>query len=68
MARFSMEDLRSIEVTPTSPAILRSKIGEVIMHSTVTRAKLDAFKPETGEYKVVLQGTLDREETKWEEK
>jgi hypothetical protein len=39
----------------------------MILHSTVSRAKVDAFNPETGEYRVVLQGTLDKDETKWEE-
>ena len=67
MARFSMQDFRSIENSPTAPAILRSKIGEMILHSTVARAKVEAINPETGEYRVVLQGTLDREESKWEE-
>lgn len=65
--RFRAEDLRSIEFTPTSPALLRNKVGEMILHSTVSRAKVDAFNPETGEYRVVLHGTLDKEETKWEE-
>jgi hypothetical protein len=67
MARFSLQDFRSIENSPTAPAILRSKIGEMILHSTVARAKVEAINPETGEYRVVLQGTLDREESKWEE-
>jgi hypothetical protein len=65
--RFRSDDLRSIEIAPTSAALLRNKIGEMILHSTVSRAKVDAFNPETGEYRVVLQGTLDKEETKWEE-
>ncbi len=68
MPRFSVQDFRSIENTPTSTALLRAKIGEMISHSTVSRAKVEALNPETGEYRVVLQGTLDREETKWEEK
>lgn len=68
MPRFSVQDFRSIESTPSSPALLRAKIGEMILHSTVSRAKVEALNPETGEYRVVLQGTLDREETKWEEK
>ena len=38
------------------------------VNSTVARAKVDAINPETGEYRVVLQGTLDREEGKFEEK
>ena len=68
MTRFFIQDFRSIENAPTSPAILRTKIGEMILHSTVARAKVEALNPETGEYRVVLQGTLDKDETKWEEK
>jgi hypothetical protein len=67
MPRFRVQDLRSIENAPTSPALLRSKVGEMILNSTVCRAKVDAANPETGEYRIVLQGTLDKEETKWEE-
>ena len=66
--RFHVQDLRSIENAPTSPASLRTKIGEMILHSTTARAKVEAMNPETGEYRIVLQGTLDREDTKWDEK
>jgi hypothetical protein len=62
-----MDDFKTIENTPTSPATLRSKIGEVILSSTHARAKVEAMNPETGEYRVVLQGTLDRETTKFDE-
>ncbi len=68
MARFHVQDLRSIETAPTSPAALRAKIGDMILNSTVSRARVEAINPETGEYRVVLQGTLDKEESKWEEK
>lgn len=68
MPRFNIQDFRSIESVPTSPAMLRAKIGEMILHSSVSRAKVETLNPETGEYRVVLQGTLDKEETKWEEK
>lgn len=67
MPRFHVQDFRAIENSPTSPAVLRSKIGDMILHSTVARAKVEALNPETGEYRVVLQGTLDREDTRWEE-
>jgi hypothetical protein len=66
MAKFRTEDVRSIELDQTSPTALRTKIGEMIMHSTVTRAKVDALNPETGEYRVVLQGTLSKEDLKRE--
>lgn len=62
MARFFIQDVKLLENAPTSPAALRTKIGEMILHSTVARAKVDAINPETGEYRVVLLGTLDREE------
>jgi len=66
--KFHVQDFRSLELAPTSPASLRAKIGEMIINSTVARAKVEALNPETGEYRVVLQGTLDKEESKWEEK
>jgi hypothetical protein len=34
----------------------------MILRSTVCRAKVEAINPDTGEYRVVLQVTLDREE------
>lgn len=66
MSRISVHNLRSLEFAPTSPARLRTKIGDVILHSAVARAKVEALNPETGEYRVVLQGTLDREDSEME--
>ncbi len=63
MARFRMDDLKSIERAPTSPATLRSKISEVILNSTHAKCRVDSLNPDTGEYRIVLQGTLDREVT-----
>ena len=40
----------------------------MILGSTVCRAKVETLNPDTGEYRVVLQGTLDREETPWTSK
>jgi len=65
MAPFRIQDLETIEHAPTSPAILRAKVGDMILGSTVCRAKVEAINPETGEYRLVLQGTLDREPFKW---
>ncbi|HET6371773.1 MAG TPA: hypothetical protein VFG76_00555 [Candidatus Polarisedimenticolia bacterium] len=67
MARFRMDDLKSIEHMPTSPSTLRSKISEVILSSTHARARVESINTETGEYRVVLQGTLDREASKFTE-
>ena len=67
MPRFRIDDVQSVEHSPTSPANMRSKLGEMVMNSTNCRAKVEAINTDTGEYRVVLQGTLDTEETKWEE-
>ena len=67
MARLRIEDLRTIEVAPTSPATLRSKLSEVILNSTHAKARVESLNPETGEYRVVLQGTLDRENSRFTE-
>ena len=67
MPRFRMQDFQSIERVPSSPAALRNKIAEMLFHSTTARAKVESLNPETGQYRIVLQGSLDREETKFEE-
>jgi len=66
MPRFRIHDLKTLEFTPSSPGGIRSKIGEMIVNSTLCRAKVESLNPETGEYRVVLQGTLDRQESKFE--
>ena len=64
--KFRITDIRNIEVTPTSPASLRNKLNEMILSSTTCKAKVDVVNQETGEYRLVLQGTLDKEETKFD--
>ena len=66
MPRFRIHDLKSLEITPTSPGAMRTKVGEMIVNSTLCRAKVETINPETGEYRIVLQGSLDKEDTKFE--
>ncbi len=66
MPRFRIQDLHQLENAPTSAGSLQSKVGEMIVNSTNFRAKVDSLNPETWEYRVVLEGTLDKEETKFE--
>ena len=66
MSRFRISDLKGLEQSPTSPNVMRSKVGEMILNSTVCRAKVEVINSETGEYRIVLQGSLDKEETKFE--
>ena len=67
MPRFRIQDLHTLENAPTSAGSLRSKVSEMIINSTNFRAKVDSLNPETWEYRIVLEGTLDREDTKFEE-
>ncbi len=67
MPRFHIYDLNTIERAPTSPASLRNKLSEMIMSSVNARAKVELCNPETGEYRIVLQGTLDKDDTKFDE-
>lgn len=64
MNRFTYNDFRYLERCPTSPHYLQSHITNLVFCSVGTKAKVENINPETGEYRVVLQGTLDLE-TPW---
>jgi len=64
MGRLRIQDLQSIEASPTSPAALRGKIAEIVLNSTHAEVTVESFDPETGDYRVVLHGTLDGETTR----
>jgi hypothetical protein len=63
MPRFRLQDLSILEVSPTSPGTLRQKLGELLVHSVNAAARVELVDRQTGEYRVVLQGILDQEET-----
>ena len=67
MARFKVDDLRTLERTPTSPATLRNKLNELLISSINCTAKVEGLNLETGEYRIVLQGSLDKEDCKFDE-
>jgi hypothetical protein len=62
MTRFRIQDLPSLERSPTSPGTLRQKIGELLVHSVNAVAEVEMVNKETGEYRVVLHGALDTED------
>ncbi len=66
MSQFRLEDIHAIEKAPISPASLRSKVGGMILCSTTCRAKVESLNQQTGEYQIILHGTLDKDEGKWE--
>jgi hypothetical protein len=64
MSPFKIQDLRNLESAPSNPAQLSTKVGEMILSSKHISAKVENVNAETGEYRLVLQGTLDKETTK----
>jgi len=67
MPKFRLSDIGTIERAPTSPASLRNKLSDMILSSVAARAKVEMVNQDTGEYRIVLQGTLDREESRFDE-
>ncbi|MBD3232313.1 MAG: hypothetical protein GF315_01170 [candidate division Zixibacteria bacterium] len=59
MHRNWWKDMRWLETTPTSPYSLQRKISDVLYNSYTCRVKVDTVNQETGEYRIILQGTLD---------
>jgi hypothetical protein len=62
MPKVVPESLNAIERSPASPSALSSGLWNVLSHSISSRAKVEGFNLETGEYRIVLQGTLDLDE------
>lgn len=56
---WTVNDIHGVEKSPASPSHLQWKITEVLFNSAACRCKVDSINPTTGEYRIVLQGTLD---------
>ena len=66
MPKIQPTDLNVLERAPASPAALTHALWEVLHNSVASKAKVDSYNLETGEYRVVLQGTLDLGDEKFE--
>ncbi len=62
MSKFRIQDLPTLETSPTSPGALRLKIGDLLVHSLNASARVEMLNKETGEYTVALQGILDQDD------
>ena len=58
MSSFKFQEIRNLEASSTNPIQLKSKVGDMIQNSTNVHARVESVNPETGEYRLVLQGTL----------
>jgi len=63
VSQFKIHDIRALDSNKT-PAQLSTKVGEMILSSQNISAKVESVNPETGEYRLVLQGTLNKEAIK----
>lgn len=64
MKRFVVPDIHQLEKSPTSSGMMMNKLSAMIDSSiTCPRVKIDSLNTETGEYRIVLQGTLDKDPT-----
>ncbi|MBI3872277.1 MAG: hypothetical protein HY304_04265 [candidate division Zixibacteria bacterium] len=59
MTKFTISDFRGLEKCPTSPKQLQGGISCLVFSSVNTKARVESCNPETGEYRIILQGTLD---------
>jgi len=56
---WSVNDIHCVEKSPASPGYIQSQISGLVFNSTACRCKVETINPTTGEYRIVLQGTLD---------
>ena len=62
MKKWSIKDIEWLEKTPSSPSHFNWRVSEVLFNSTNCRCKVESINPTTGEYRIVLHGTLDIDE------
>ncbi|MCK4857504.1 MAG: hypothetical protein KAT58_06025 [candidate division Zixibacteria bacterium] len=60
---FNFNHFRYFERPNASPWHLNEGIASLVYSSVNPRVKVDSLNPETGEYRIVLQGTLDFDRT-----
>ncbi len=61
MKKWTINDITWIERSPVSPASLQAKFTDIFYNSTNCRCKVESVNPQTGEYRIVLQGTWDKD-------
>ncbi|HUT58882.1 MAG TPA: hypothetical protein VNA25_13630 [Phycisphaerae bacterium] len=59
MHRFTQNDFRWLETCPISPQQIQQGISNLVYCSVNARANVESCNPDTGEYRIVLQGTLE---------
>ena len=59
MANINPSQVKSIESTPANnPKAVHQALGNIVLSSSTCRCKVENVNPNTGEYRIVLTGTL----------
>jgi hypothetical protein len=59
MTKFNVSDLEILRATKFSTATLTRQMRNILVSSGNCRAIVESLNRETGEYRIVLQGTLE---------
>lgn len=59
MTKFNVRDLEIIKNAKISSSTLKRQLGSMLESAVNYRAVVESLNRETGEYRIVLQGTLD---------
>lgn len=62
MTKFNIRDLEIIKNANVSSSTLKRQLTNMLENSTNCRAIVESLNRETGEYRIVLQGTLESKE------
>ena len=62
MVKFNINDLEVIRSANFSTSSLKRQIGSVLENTGNCRAIVESLNRETGEYRIVLQGTLETQD------
>lgn len=64
MPNFNPSQVKSIESTPANnPKAMHQALGSIVLGSATCRCKVENVNPNTGEYRIVLTGTLTSQPT-----
>lgn len=62
MDKFKIDDLEMIKHADDSTVILKKQLASMLANSNGCRAIIESLNRKTGEYRIIVQGTLQKNE------
>ena len=62
MQKFTVRDFSMFEKTPISPTEISDRISNLMICTTNVKTQVESINEKTGEYRIVLQGTLNTDQ------